>query len=180
MTSALLRVAIATRDEALARAAVSGLERIVLAAYRPAHGVAHWCAGGAAGDERFLADQVAVAAAMLDAHDIGGDGTHVMMADELMLTAQRTLWDPPAQAFRDRVPRPGDAGRLASARYPLEANSNASLVLARLSDRVGKPEYRARAGALLTALAPAARAHGLLAASYVSALDALTGPEPGT
>src|SRR5206468_3422922 len=151
--------------------------RIVLAAYRPAQGVAHWFARGRVGDERLLTDQVAVASAMLDAHEIGGDGTHVMMAEELMLTAIRTLWDAPVQAFRDRVPSPGDVGRLATARHPLDANSHAALVLARLADRAGKPEYRARALDVLRALAPAARAHGLLAAPYVSALDALRGPK---
>ena len=83
----------------------------------------------------------------------------------------RTLWDAPAQAFRDRVQRPDDAGRLATARYPLDANSGAALVLARLADRAGKPEYRTRAVDVLRALAPAARAHGLLAATYVSAVE---------
>jgi hypothetical protein len=171
MTCALLQVALASRDEALARTAVSGLERIVLATYRPAHGVAHWFAQGSAGDERLLTDQVAVASAMLDAHEIGGDGTHLMMAEELMLTAMRTLWDAAAQAFRDRVQRPDDAGRLATARYPLDANSSAARVLARLADRAGKPEYRRRAVDVLRALAPAARAHGLLAATYVTAVE---------
>jgi len=171
MTCALLRVALASRDEALARTAVSGLERIVLATYRPAHGVAHWFARGSAGDERLLTDQVAVASAMLDAHEIGGDGTHLMMAEELMLTAMRTLWDVRAEAFRDRVQRPGDVGRLATARYPLDANSGAALVLARLADRASKPEYRTRAAGVLRALAPAARAHGLLAAPYVSVVE---------
>jgi uncharacterized protein YyaL (SSP411 family) len=171
MTGALLQVALASRDEALARAAVSGLERIVLATYRPAQGVAHWMANGCAGDERLLIDQVSVASAMLDAHDIGGDGTHLMMAEELMLTATRTLWDEPTRAFRDRVARPDDVAPLGTARYPLEANSSAALVLARLADRAAKPEYRARAVDVLRALAPAARAHGLLAAPYVSAVE---------
>jgi uncharacterized protein YyaL (SSP411 family) len=173
MTSALLQVAIASHDEALARAAVSGLERIVLAAYRPAYGVAHWVSTDAVGDDRLLMDQVAVAAAMLDAHDIGGDGTHLMMAEELMLTAVRTLWDGAERAFRDRVQKPDDAGRLAVPAYPLDANSGAAVVLARLADRAGKPEYRTRALDLLDGLATAARAHRLLAAPFVSALDAL-------
>jgi hypothetical protein len=173
MTCSLLQVALASHDEALARSAVSGLERIVLAAYRPSQGVAHWFANGRVGDERLLADQVAVASAMLDAHEIGGDGAHVMMAEELMLTAIRTLWDAPAQAFRDRVQGPGDVGRLATARHPLDANSHAALVLARLADRAGKPEYRARALDVIRALAPAARAHGLLAAPYVSAVEVI-------
>jgi len=173
MTAALLRVALASGDEALARAAVSGLERIVLATYRPARGVAHWFADGCAGEERLLIDQVAVASAMLDAHEVGGDGTHLMMAEELMLTAGRTLWDEAARAFRDRVQRPGDTGRLATPRYPLDANSTAAIVLARLADRAGRPEYRARALDLLRALAPTARAHGLLAAPYVSAVEVI-------
>jgi uncharacterized protein YyaL (SSP411 family) len=171
MTSALLEVALASRDEALARNAVTGLERVVLATYRPGHGVAHWLGGGSVGDGRLLADQVAVASAMLDAHEIGGDGTHLMMAEEMMLTSLRVLWDEATGTFRDRARRPDDVGRLAMARYPIDANSGAAVVLARLAVRVGKPEYRARAVDVLRALAPAARAHGLLAAPYVSAAE---------
>jgi hypothetical protein len=77
------------------------------------------------------------------------------------------------QAFRDRVQGPGDVGRLATPRHPLDANSHAALVLARLADRAGKPEYRARALDVIRALAPAARAHGLLAAPYVSAVEVI-------
>jgi uncharacterized protein YyaL (SSP411 family) len=171
MTSSLLRVAIASRDEALARSAVSGLERIVLATYRPAHGVAHWSDADGVGVERLLSDQVAAASAMLDAHDVGGDATHLMMAEELILTAVRTLWDAPARAFRDRAQTANDIGRLAAPRYPLDANSGAAVVLARLAERAGKPQYRARALELMRALAPSVRAHGLLAAPYVSAND---------
>lgn len=170
MAAALLRVASASRDEELARNAVTGLERVVLAAHRPGQGVAHWAASDGAGSERLLRDQVAVADAMLAAHQVGGNETHLMMAEELMLGALRQHWNADAWMFRDAAPKSGDIGLLARPRYPLDVNADAVRVLTILAERAGKREYKSRALDVLRAFALTSHEHGLLAAPYVSAM----------
>jgi uncharacterized protein YyaL (SSP411 family) len=142
-TSEALRLAVATGDEALAREAVTRLEDEVLQAFRPSLGLG--C----------FEDDVAVAAAMLDAHEVGGDATHLMMAEELMLGVLRRDWSVRGAA-------------------PLASGAEAALVLARLAELTGTPEYRTRAIEALEPFAGSFRAHGLAAAPFVSALQAIS------
>jgi hypothetical protein len=79
--TARLHDAVAARDEASARAAVTALETEVLRVYRPSRGL-----------ER-VEDDIAVALAMLAAYDVGGDDAHLMMAEELLLGFVRREWD---------------------------------------------------------------------------------------
>jgi hypothetical protein len=141
--SAQLRVAIADRDEPLARATVTSLELEVLQVYRPVHGLG--C----------FEDDVAVAAAMLDAYDIGGDETHLMMAEELLLGVLRRYW-------RDRL------------RHPVRVNCEAAVALARLAMHPGKQSYRDHALEVLHGYAGTYRALGLEAAPFVSALHLIS------
>jgi uncharacterized protein YyaL (SSP411 family) len=173
MTSALLRVASRSRDEPLARTVVSGLERVVLAAYQPSVGVCHWIGGDGIGFERLLADQVAVAEAMLVAHEIGRDETHLMMAEELMRGTIRRCWDHTIRAFRDRPCETAGEGALACPLYPLVANCRAVRVLLTLADRMNQPEYRAHAGEIIDTFACCYRDYGLLAAPYASAVQVI-------
>ena len=65
------------RDEAAARDAVTLLEEEVLRRYKPGYGLGNF------------EEDAAVASAMLQAFDVGRDPAHVMMAEELALTALR-------------------------------------------------------------------------------------------
>lgn len=141
-TSETLRAAVEARDAAQARAAVTHLETEILTAFRPGNGLGRF------------EDDVAVAAALLDAHDVGGDEAHLMMAEELALTALRRWW--PERA-----------------RYSLAVNCGAAVMLTRLAAHTGKPEYRARARDALLAFAATYREHGVGAAPFVSALQAI-------
>jgi uncharacterized protein len=174
IATALLHVAQASHDEALARTAVSGLERVLLAAYRPSEGAAHWVdPDGSVGRERLLADQVAVAETMLTAHEVGHDDTHLMMAEELMLGALRRHWHAAGWSFRD-VPADGEAiAALATPRYPVATNADAARVLTTLAERTGKSEYRMRALDILRAFALTSHDERLLAAPYICAMQAL-------
>ena len=134
-----LRAASAARDEAAAREAVTALEHDVLRAYRPSHGLGRF------------EDDVAVALAMLAAYDVGGDETHLMMAEELMLGAVRRAWDRRMQ-------------------YGLAANCEAAVALAALATRTGKSEYRERALEVMHGYGTTYQEHGVRAAPYISAL----------
>jgi hypothetical protein len=137
-----LRRAVDTRDEALARAAVTILEEHVLRVYRPAHGLGSF------------EEDIAVAGAMLDAYEIGQDETHLMMAEELMLTVLRRYW-------KDR------------GRWAIAANCEAAVVLGRLAEQTEKSEYRDRAIEALEPFAETYRSYGLGAAPFVSALHVI-------
>jgi uncharacterized protein YyaL (SSP411 family) len=140
---ARLRQASAARDEASAREVVTALEHDVLRAYRPSHGLGRF------------EDDVAVALAMLAAYDVGGDETHLMMAEELMLGAMRREWD-------------------RRMRHGLAANCEAAVALAALASRTEKPEYRERALEVMHGYGATYREHGVGASPYISALRGIS------
>lgn len=138
-----LGAAAAARDEALARETVTSLELDVLRLYRPAQGLG--C----------FEDDVAVAAAMLDAYDVGGDEAHLMMAEELLLGVLRRYWS-------DRL------------RHPVRVNCEAAIALARLAAHPDRTQYRERALEVLEGYAGTYRALGIDAAPFISALHLIS------
>jgi uncharacterized protein YyaL (SSP411 family) len=153
MASAVLRAAALFDAESLRRDAVRSLERVLLACYRPGQGVAHYF-DGRAHVRGLLADQIAMAAAQLDAHDATGDVVYEMMAEELAHYAD-----------------PSDVGLMRVRLKPFVWNCEAARAFRRLAVASGAAEFARRADAALSAVAPAARAQGPLAAHYVLALE---------
>jgi uncharacterized protein YyaL (SSP411 family) len=100
-------------------------------------------------------DDAAVALAMLAAYSIGGDEAHVMMAEELMLGVIRREWHQRTQ-------------------HDLAANCEAAVALAMLAVHTGKPDYRERALEVMNGYAATYREHGVRAAPYISALQAIS------
>lgn len=141
--SATLQSEAARADLAIARLAVTSLEERILPVYIPGRGVGR------------LEDDVAVAHAMLDAHRFGGDDTHLMMAEELMLSVVRRYWPE-------------------LARHPLPVMCEAAVVLDALGRVAEKPEYRARAVEVLEAFAGSYRDFGWRAAPFVLALEMIS------
>ena len=149
---------VATAD--LTQSAIDELERIVGAAYQPGHGVSEK-----------LTDQIAVASALITAHQGTGRLPYSMLAEELVQAARRTMWDNERGAFFDRAT--GDGGE---SRFAL--NCDAATVLSRLAALHRSDEYREAAviapGAdyeddaarILEALAADAPGHGLAGAVY--------------
>jgi uncharacterized protein YyaL (SSP411 family) len=129
-------------DEIAAREAVTALEEEVLRRYKPGVGLGRF------------EDDVAVASAMLRAFGVGGDAAHLMMAEELALTALGRY----------------DVGAGLPA---LAAASELAVVLWHLAEPAEKPEYRERARQTLDALSAIYQQHGWRAAPYVSALHAI-------
>lgn len=97
---------------------------------------------------------VAMASLLLDVWDAGHQLPHQMLAEELMLVALRVYG-----------PRCGGAA------FPVR--SEAARAFARLHRATGKPEYHRHASALLADFSGTYRDHGLAAARYVLALQAL-------
>jgi uncharacterized protein YyaL (SSP411 family) len=91
--------------EEIVSTAVDELERIIAAAYRPGAGVAHDIAD-AEGTRGRLADQVRAASALLTAYERTRRLPYAMLAEELMQSARRTLWDEECGGFLDRRAKP--------------------------------------------------------------------------
>ena len=174
MVSAALHAARAADDEGLRQFAIKSLERVVLASYRPGEGVAHWF-DGEPHVRGLLEDQIAMAAAHLDAYEATGNIVYEMMAEELVHYALRTMWDDAGGGFFDRasadeVPDAPAIGLLRQRIKPFVANCDAATVLRRVAATSGEHDFAARSDAALEAIAPLAAAQGPLAAHYVLAV----------
>ncbi len=170
MVSAALHAAEVFDDEGLRAFATTSLERVLLGGYRPGAGTAHY-ADGQPRVRGCLADQAAMAAANLDAHEATGNVVYEMMAEELAAYAVRTMWDDEHGGFFDRAVEDEPAiGLLRTRSKPFVVNCDFARTLRRLSRCSGESSFGERANAVLRAMAPLARAQGPLAAHYVLAL----------
>ncbi len=170
MASAVLRAAAVFDDAALRDVALESLERVLLACYRPGHGVAHYF-DGRAHVRGLLGDQVAMAVAQLDAFEATGNIVYEMMAEELAHYAARELWDADAGGFFDRAVDDKDVGLMRVRLKPFVTNCDAARMLHRLGASSGDAEFARLGDAALAAVAPAAAQQGPLAAHYVLALE---------
>jgi uncharacterized protein YyaL (SSP411 family) len=175
MVSAALHAATVFDDDGLRQFAIKSLERILLTCYKPAMGVAHYF-DGEARVRGLLADQMAMAAASLDAYDASGNIVYEMMAEELAHYAIRVLWDDRDGGFFDRAAEPPgaepDIGLMRRPLKPFALNCDASRTLRRLALASGDQEFAHVADRILAAMAPLAGAQGPLAAHYVLAVRA--------
>jgi uncharacterized protein YyaL (SSP411 family) len=177
MASAVLRAAEALDDEALGTFALRSLERVLMACYAPGAGVAHY-ADGRPRVRGLLEDQVAMAAAQLDAFAATGNIVYEMMAQELMHYAIRTMWDADGGGFYDRSePEEHERiGLMCERRKPFVTNCDAARVLRRLAAASSVEEFAAKGDLTLAAIGPAAARQGALAAHYLLALREGTQP----
>jgi uncharacterized protein len=171
---ALLGAATVLEDSALAREALASFERVVIACYKPGHGIAHYF-DGAPRVRGLLADQVATISALLDAHDVSDEEPYRMMAEELSHYICVAMREGDGGGFFDRAPSADDVGLLRSRRTPFVENAEAALALsrvARLERRKGFPDPAEFLEPALAALHAAGRqldGQGPLAAHYALA-----------
>ena len=166
--SALLSAAAVLGESALAREALAGFERVVLACYRPGLGMAHYF-DGAARLRGLLADQAATVTALLDAHDASDLEPYQMMAEEIGHFMVREMWDAREGGFFDRSGEQDDVGLLRRRRKPLVANAEAARALARLQRVSREFDFAPHASGALRAAARQLDGQGPLAAHYVIA-----------
>jgi uncharacterized protein YyaL (SSP411 family) len=178
MASAALRAAEAFDDPSLGEFALKSLERVLIACYSPGAGVAHYVEGRPR-VRGLLEDQVAMAAAQLDAFAATGNIVYEMMAQELLHYALRTMWDESGGGFFDRsAPDEQESvGLMRERRKPFVTNCDAARVLRRLSAASGVTDFAGRADMTLAAMGPLAASQGPLAAHYLLAVR--EGSRPG-
>jgi uncharacterized protein len=165
--SALMRTASALGDAALAREALASFERVLLACYRPGHGLAHDVDPG--GVRGLVRDQVAAIGALLDAHDLTDGEPYPMMAEEIGHYLVREMADAAGGGFFDRAARADDIGLLRVRRTPFAANAEAAVALSRLQRVSREFDFAPHAAGALLAAARQASRQGPLAAQYVLA-----------
>ncbi len=168
--AAWLYAGAALDDTTLSRHALASIERVLLATYRPGHGVAHFVTDGPE-VRGLLTDQVHAAAALIDLDEATANDTYGMLAEELMRTAIRTLWDDARGGFRDRpLDTPDAIGLLADPVFPLPLNCLAARVLVRLADRTGQIDLEQYARAALASQTDVYRRLGVGGAPYALAV----------
>jgi hypothetical protein len=165
---ALLRASRALDDLAPARAAIDALERWVPVLYTRGAGIAH--VGSASSSIRgWLADQVEVGQALVDAFEISGQPAYRDLAEELARSIATTHAEP-GGGFVDRTAAGSDdVGLLALRQMPFVANCEAARLLHRLSRITGDPALAASARATLLRLEPRCATERLDAAAFALA-----------
>ncbi len=175
MVSAALHAAKVFDDDGLRQFALKSLERVLLACYKPGDGVAHFF-DGEARVRGLLADQMAMAAASLDAFEVSNNIVYEMMAEELAHYAIRVMWDEAEGGFLDRAAGTAEAepeiGLMRRPLKPFALNCDASRTLRRLALASGDQEFARIADRTVDAMAPLAASQGPLAAHYVLAVRA--------
>jgi uncharacterized protein YyaL (SSP411 family) len=146
MVSAMVRAGAALDAPAWTETAIGALERVVLATYRPGHGVGHVCDDPEL--RGLLVDHVWLAGALMDAYDATAREPYGMLAAELMHYALRVMWDDVSGGFFDRV-------EPAHPLKPFALNCRAARMLHRAAEVCGEPMFGERAAATLRALTPA-------------------------
>jgi uncharacterized protein YyaL (SSP411 family) len=168
---ALLLAAPVLRRPELAERALHLLEYLATTA-RHGDAMAHFVhPDGAVGDGApLLGDQIAVAAAALDAYEATGDRRWLRRADGLASWTCERLSAPDGRLL-DRLALPGEsAGLLAQPVPALDENAATAEVLLRLEAFTGESSLRERALEILAAWAPHYGQYGVAASAYAQAL----------
>jgi len=119
-----------------------------------------------------LGDQAQTANTLLVVYETTGDIEFLRMAQELMDTAVRKLFDFEHGGFFDTVVDPNAPGFLSKPAKPLDENSVAAQVLTRLYHLTGKDNYRKMADDTLKRFVEIYPQFGFMAADYALAVDA--------
>jgi hypothetical protein len=177
VAGSLLIVGDSLDDPSLVELALSALERVALVLYRPGAGLAHYHTDRPH-VRGLLVDQVRAAWSLVTAARLTGRVPYVMLAEELMQYARRTLWDQERGGFFDRsapVAEDGDIGLLAERIKPLDTNCEAARALAALATLSERAEYDEWARQALASQTLVYRQHGAHGAAYgLAALELAT------
>jgi len=155
-------------------------DRSFLPRKRGAEGLAihHFYVDGMAqGGPGLIADQVDFIDAGLCLYEATGEESYLDAARQAGDYLLAELEDKTNGGFFDLKPAADAIGELAAPKKEIAENSDAALVLTRLSALTGDPRYRQSAERALRVFASSYAVLGYFAASYARAVDALTKPE---
>lgn len=182
MVSALLDAYRTFDMKELRAIALKTLERI-LREHKSSSGIITHRASTMA-QEGFLDDQVETIQALLDAFEISGSIAYFTEARQLMERTIELFWDRESAAFTDIPSSQPRLGTLSINNKPIQdsptpaGNAVAIRALLRLFAITEQAQYRAYAEKALQFFSGATKHYGLLAATYLSALDQFLNPPP--
>jgi hypothetical protein len=174
LASAYLRASEVLGEGEWASAAIRGLDWCVREMVT-ADGAAH-VHDGKPGVFGLLRAPVALASALLDAYDHGGDARHLEAAARLTADLPEKFWTDREKGLGDRRVEPGEVGEMARPRRQIHENALAAQNFARLWRITGDPEHRARAERILLAFPDFLDGYGHATAEYALAADWLVRP----
>jgi len=123
-----------------------------------------------------LGDQVHTAKALLDAHEVTGDSTHLDRALELSRSLLNRFVDRDGGGFYDVWDEVEDVGRLKDRQKSIQDNTVCAEVFLRLHHLTREEDYRTIAQGTLEAFVSAYPHMGYFAAGYAHQVDTLLNP----
>ncbi len=170
--SSFLHASVTLDNPDLASFALKSLN-LVLEKFSPTEGVTHFWGTEAKSPRGLIMDHATLLNALIDAYEFTGQWSFVEKALSLTEVSLKTLHDEEAGGFWD-VPEAGEKiGELRTRDKPLDENSMMALGLLRLSWIVGEERFQQTAEKTLGLFSESYERHGLMAAGYGIALDAL-------
>ncbi len=170
MIIAYLEASFTLRDTSIRDYAVKSLERLLALNYRPSEGMYHYNDGQPQLQNQ-LADQAQTAKALCYAYEYTGNRNYLILAEELVNTSSRRLYDFEHGGFYDMVADPNSPGFLSKPAKPLDENAVAARMLTTLFHLTGKEVYRKQAEDTLKRFVEIYPQFGFMAAEYALAVD---------
>ena len=136
----------------------------------------HYFDGSTTGGRGFLADQISVLTALIDAYEAAANPVFISEAVTLAQAVQDRLRDRNTGAFFDRLPGREIIGALSQPYHPIDLNAKAAIAYIRLAYITGKREFEQAARASLGAFTAGYRDYGILASEYGQAVGWLLAP----
>ena len=171
LISAYLEASSILVDMSIRDFALRSLHRLLKLNYKRGEGMFHFN-DGQPHLQNQLGDQVQTANTLLIAYETTGDTEFLRIAEELMDTTVRKLFDFEHGGFFDTVVDPNAPGFLSKPAKPLDENSVAAQVLMRLYYLTGKDNCRKMADDTLRRFVEIYPQFGFMAADYALAVDA--------
>lgn len=121
-----------------------------------------------------LTDVATLVHAVLDGYEFTGDPIYLERFRDLLSYADRVLWD--GAVYVDQAESKDPIGRLSHRQKPLGDNAMMARALLRYATITDDNDVWQRAAKLIHTFAPAAKEHGVFAASWALAYDAMEAP----
>lgn len=171
MIHAYLEASFVLGDLAIREYALKSLDRLLTLNYKSGEGMYHYYDDQPRLQNQ-LADQIQIARTLCYAYECTGNQRFLGLAEEIIGTAVRKLYDSEHGGFFDTVVDPMAPGFLSKPAKPLEENSAAAHVLTKLFHLTGKENYRTLAEGTLKRFVEIYPHFGFMAAEYAAAVDA--------
>ncbi|MFQ5933963.1 MAG: thioredoxin domain-containing protein, partial [Dehalococcoidia bacterium] len=182
MASAFVEAYKVLGTEACKDQALRTIDRLLSEAYVPGRGFYHSLVDGQARIDGLLDDQVQMARALLDAHEVTAEVKYLDIARQVMDYAIESFWDEAHGGFFDIARGKEASVGLEVPDKPIQdsptpaSNAVAVLVMDRLYHLTQRQEYRDKAEQTLKAFGQRCSQYGIFAATYFLALDQHVAP----